>query len=524
MSEINFCSQCGAPLTDANANFCSQCGHKFVQPKEVVTPVVEAEHIAPKVQSTVATEENTTNQIKNTHYAKYSRILGIIGLCISAIMCIMLPIVMILIGEDEISSAHLSFNSTISQVFNSWYISFYQLIIATIPIIASFIACYFLRRFADSQTTSDKAVNIRKIALGVCITIVGWMLSLACSYTGDPFLYYYHDYYGDFGVSFFNLLGVTISLLGVLLVWINLKKLRSSNASTEGAKRFVNLASILTLVIFIILAAEFVMEFIFKCCASVDIVEYDGAIVAIILYTLMHLAIFTLVGVISLFAIISLSKNAPLLSTKEYDEVEARITESKSNKNNLTRMLCIFAGIALTCCAMYALNFIREIAFALDIFYSIDMSPMIGFFGRMGLYIPLIAIAAILLANKSTNRKIGSFLGIIFMLAGGFTMLFLNVVFGYVWYGDFATILFVNGGLALAAGYFLYIWTAECDILSKIIITIAAIIPLFNIALNNGFLCILASFNLLACAAAYIYVIIRINGLQCVKDKLRELI
>ena len=514
MSQINFCSQCGAPLTNTNANFCSQCGYKFERIEEVATPAVEAP------------AKNADGLIKNSYYAKYSKLFGIVGLCISAIMCIMLPVVMILIGEDELylSSAHLSFNGTISQVFNSWDISFYRLIIVTIPIIASFIACYFLRRFADSQTTSDKAVNIRKIALGACITIVGWMLSLAFSYTGDPFLYYYYDYYGDFGVSFLNLLGVTISLLGVLLVWINLKKLRSSNASTEGAKRFVNLASILTLVIFIILAAEFVMEFFFKCCASADIVEYDGAIVAIILYTLMHLAIFTLVGVISLFAIISLSKNAPLLSTKEYDEVEARITKSKSNKNDLTRMLCIFAGISLACCAMYALNFIGEIAFALDIFYSIDMSPIIGFFGRLGLYIPLIAIAAILLANKSTNRKIGSFLGIIFMLAGGFTMLCINVVYSHFWSGNIETILFVNGALILAAGYFLYIWSAECDILSKIIITIAAIIPLFNIALNNGLLCILASFNLLACAAAYIYVIIRLNGRENVIAKWRELI
>ena len=521
MAQIKFCSQCGAPLTNANANFCSQCGYKFERIEEVAAPAVETP------------AKNIDGLVKNSYYAKYSKLFGIIGLCISAIMGLMLPIVMILISENYyLATSYLSLNGTISQVLDPWSdISFFMLMIVTIPIIASFVACYYLRRFADSQT-AFKAMYIRKIALGVCITIVGWMLSLICSHTCDPFLPYYsfeYNYYGESNVSFLNLLGVAISLLGVLLVWINLKKLRSLNLATEGAQRFVELTSILTLIVFIILAAEFVMEFIFKCCVSVDIVDYDGALVVVILYTLLHLAIFAIVGVISLFAIISLSKSAPMVDAKEYCEVEARVTESNSPKSKLTRMLYIFAGISLACCAMYTLNFIGGIAYDLDIFYSINFTPVLRTFGRFGMYIPLIAIAVILLANKTPNRKKSSLLGIIFMLAGGFTMLFLNVVFGYVWYGDFATILFVNGGLALAAGYFLYIWTAECDILSKIIITAAALCPLSNnlTALMDAPYAVTAlhaMLNQIVCAAAYIYVIIRLNGRENVIAKWRELI
>ena len=522
MAQIKFCSQCGAPLTNANANFCSQCGYKFERIEEVAAPTVETP------------AKNADGLVKNSYYAKYSRNLGIIGLCISAIMGLMLPIVMILISENYyLATSYLSLNGTISQVLNPWSgISFFMLMIVTIPIIASFVASYYLRRFADSQTALDTAMYIRKIALGVCITIVGWMLSLICSHTCDPFLPYYsfeYNYYGESNVSFLNLLGVAISLLGVLLVWINLKKLRSLNLATEGAKRFVELTSILTLIVFIILAAEFVMEFIFKCCVSVDIVDYDGALVVVILYTLLHLAIFALVGVISLFAIISLSKNAPIVTAREYHEIETRVTESNTYKSKLTRMLYIFAGISLVCCAMYALNFIGGIAYDLDIFYSINFTPVLRTFGRFGMYIPLIAIATMCLINKTSDGKKRSLLGYILMIAGGTTMLIINMLLGVYWGYNLFTIIYIHSALALAAGYFLYIWTAECDILSKIIITAAALCPLSNYltALMDAPYAVTAlhaMLNQIVCAAAYIYVIIRLNGRENVIAKWRELI
>ena len=108
-------------------------------------------------------------------------------------------------------------------------------------------------------------------------------------------------------------------------------------------------------------------------------------------------------------------------------------------------------------------------------------------------------------------------------------MLIINIQLGVYWGYNLSTIIYIHSALALAAGYFLYIWTAECDILSKIIITAAALCPLsiYLTALMDApdaVTTLHAMLNQIVCAAAYIYVIIRINGLQSIKAKFRELI
>lgn len=525
MAQIKFCSQCGAPLTNANANFCSQCGYKFERIEEVATPAVEAP------------AKNTDGLVKNSYYAKYSRNLGIVGLVISSIMCLMITLVAIpmICNYDGynwyLSSTELSFNSVISYM-SPWHdVTINNLLIVVIPIVSSFIACYYLRRFADAQTTPDKAAHTRKIASGVLIATIGWLLSFAYIVVDSDPYYYYCDYGFANGshTSFFNLLGVAISLLGVLLVWNNLRKMQASNLASEGAKRFVKLATILTLLTAIVIATEFVVEFIFKCCAYADVVDYEGVLVVLTLYTLLHIALFAIVGVISLFAIISLSKSAPQLSAEEYNAVETRVVESNSPKSKLTCMLYIFAGIAIVCCVSWVLILIESIAFSLDLYISSNANLIKHIFGAFGLYIPLMAIATMYLINKTSDGKKTSLLGYILMIAGG-TLMYLLHMSGVAYFnGNMFTFIYIHGGLALAAGYFLYIWTAECDILSKIIITAAALYPLSNYltALMDAPYAVTAlhaMLNQIVCAAAYIYVIIRLNGRENVIAKWRELI
>ena len=113
---------------------------------------------------------------------------------------------------------------------------------------------------------------------------------------------------------------------------------------------------------------------------------------------------------------------------------------------------------------------------------------------------------------------------IINMLLGGdlFTIIYVHGALA-------AGIIYVHGALALAAGYFLYVWTAECDILSKIIITVAALCPLSNyltalMDAPDAVTALHAMLNQIVCAAAYIDVIIRLNGRENVIAKFRELI
>lgn len=517
MAQIKFCSQCGAPLTNANANFCSQCGYKFERIEEVAAPAVEAP------------AKNADDLVKNSYYAKYSRNLGIIGLVISSILCLMLTIRLFTIwdGYVRIESSALSLNSALFNVVEDYsYMSLGKLLTVSFPILLSFIAYYYLRRFAHAQTTPDKAAHTRRIASGVLVATIGWLLSFACIVVNsDPYYYYWYGTH----TSFFNLLGVAISLLGVLLVWNNLRKMQASNLVSESAKRFVKLATTLTLLTLIIIATEFVVEFIFKCCAYADVVDYEGVLVVLTLYTLLHIALFAIVGVISFFAIISLSKSAPQLSAEEYNVVETRVVESNSPKSKLTRMLYIFAGIAIACCVSWVLSLIESIAFSLDLYISSNANLIKHIFGAFGLYIPLMAIATMCLINKTSDGKKRSLLGYILMIAGGTTMLIINMLLGVYWDYNLFTIIYIHSALSLAAGYFLYIWTAECDILSKIIITAAALCPLSiyltaSMDAPDAVTALHAMLNQIVCAAAYIYVIIRLNGRENVIAKWRELI
>ena len=51
MSEINFCSKCGAQVTDPEANFCMKCGNMFRRNEESahVQNVAEEKEPAPEV-------------------------------------------------------------------------------------------------------------------------------------------------------------------------------------------------------------------------------------------------------------------------------------------------------------------------------------------------------------------------------------------------------------------------------------------------------------------------------------------
>ena len=68
MSQINFCCQCGAPLTDANANFCSQCGYKFVRAAEIV-PDSSIETITAQGEG-VPIDSGSAKLVNNSYFFK----------------------------------------------------------------------------------------------------------------------------------------------------------------------------------------------------------------------------------------------------------------------------------------------------------------------------------------------------------------------------------------------------------------------------------------------------------------------
>lgn len=165
MSQINFCSQCGAPLTDVSANFCSKCGYKFAYTEEV-------KHVAPVSESTIVANETTINPIKNLKFTKYGRLFGIMGVAISLLATII--IIYNLCTEAALDSAPLSINRAIFGIsnihlWNSPSLSFMTFIL----IVLALLSQYYLRRFADTQTTSEDVTHIRKVAFGLLITIIG---------------------------------------------------------------------------------------------------------------------------------------------------------------------------------------------------------------------------------------------------------------------------------------------------------------------------------------------------------------
>ena len=88
MSQINFCSQCGAPLTDANANFCSQCGYKFVRAAEIV-PDSSIETLTAQGEG-APIDSGSAKLVNNSYFSKYARAIGVFGILLSTAACAIL--------------------------------------------------------------------------------------------------------------------------------------------------------------------------------------------------------------------------------------------------------------------------------------------------------------------------------------------------------------------------------------------------------------------------------------------------
>ena len=508
MSQINFCSQCGAPLTDVSANFCSKCGYKFAYTEEV-------KHVAPASESTIVANETTINPIKNLKFTKYGRLFGIMGVAISLLATII--IIYNLCTEAALDSAPLSINRAIFGIsnihlWNSPSLSFMTFIL----IVLALLSQYYLRRFADTQTTSEDVTHIRKVAFGLLITIIGGILSFgSIAHIID------NDYYDLYFVSFINIAMIGISLYGIIHIIKHLNRYQQSANISDGIRKYIMLTKILTFIILATLSTAVLLEFIFKVCYVADVLYNDEYFVMIVLYSLLMIVIFSLVGVISTLAIIRFSIGVPTITDEEHCMIDTRLTECSSNKRQLTNMLYIFASISL----MYAVVSFANMINSDDYLYygdfmATNFKEITGLTGFGG-YLVLFAIATIFLIHKAPNQNKWSMVAIISMIAGGFNTICLQWLFGYL----YDVRIIILGLLPLCAGYILYIWFSECDRVSKIIITALSFMPLIAILIcndiNHHILYYFLLFNnFIVITAAYIYVIIRINGIQSVKDKL----
>ena len=516
MSQINFCSKCGQPLTNATANFCSNCGYKFVRIEELEVAPIEAAPIAPVVEIPQQEETNTTDQIKNLNFTKYGKLFGIMGTAISGIATIIIIHSFFQLWHYQTSFASL--NRFIFGMDGSYMCSMSVDTFMTFVMIAlALLSHYYLRRFADTQTTLEDTTHIRKMAFGVLLTIIGGILSFV-SIVNIAATYEYHAINQ---ASFFNLSGVAIIIYGVYHIIKHLNRYQHSSNISDNIRKYVKLVKILTFVILMILLTSMLMELINKFAWEIAIT---------ILCIVMTLAVFSIIGTISIFTIIAFNKkNTPTITEEQSNEIEARLAESKSSKHQLTSMLYVFAGITLIYTAQSFVMGLQNPEYNRHVLEGINFDELTNL-GGFGCCLPLFVLATIFLIHKAPNQKRGAIVAIIMMTAGGFNLMWMQLIGISNPFADNALFMGISY-IPLCVGYLLYVWFSKSDLISRIILTVLPFMPLFNGVIENlipydhNFLVgSVISINYIIFAAAYIYVIIRINGLQSVKAKWCELI
>ena len=304
MAQIKFCSQCGAPLTNANANFCSQCGHKFAQPEEVAntTPQTEAQPHAD-----VLPQERT---VKNPYYLKYVLSTGISGILISAFAATWALIVLSFL----VSCTEYEYYDFIPYDFGdigSNYLPNNVLFI--VPVLFGLYSFKQLRNFANTQVISETKATIRKISLCVLIIIIGGVINILGSQI--PFK--------DGILILLSLTGLAGCILGLVFTSIIVHKARSLYSFDSNINNFMQMTKKMTFISAILLATSFQLEFIYKCNV-LDGVSYYEMIALPIFSTMIYIAVYVLILIISIRFIVTLRKNVPLITTEQHEHLRRK--------------------------------------------------------------------------------------------------------------------------------------------------------------------------------------------------------
>ena len=309
MAQIKFCSQCGAPLTNANANFCSQCGYKFERIEEVAAPAVEtpaqvepAPHVEPAPQ---------VETVKNHFYLKYVLSTGISGILISAFSAILTFVVLcFLISWSE--NEYYEFSPYDFDELESNYLP--NNILLSIPVLFSLFSFKQLRNFANTQVVPESRAAIRKISLCILIVIIGGVGNIGGS----------QIQFKDGALTLLNLTALAGCILGLIFLSINIGKAQKLYAQNSNIYGFMKMARIITFISAILLALSLQLELMYKINV-LDGIFYHDMIVFPILSSMLYIAFFVLLFIISIRFIVTLRNNIPMVTKEQYEEIKRKL-------------------------------------------------------------------------------------------------------------------------------------------------------------------------------------------------------
>lgn len=308
MSKINFCSHCGTPLTNANANFCSQCGYKFERIKEVAAPDVES---LPQVEPAPQVEN-----VKNHFYLKYVLSTGISAILISAFSAILTFLVLCFL----ISCSENEYNEFFPYDFGDLKSNYLpNNILLLIPVLFSLFSFKQLRNFANTQVVPESRAAILKISLCILIVIIGGVGNIIGSQI--PFK--------DGGLTILNLVALAGCILGLIFLSINIGKAQKLYAQDSNIYGFMRMARIITFISAILLALSLQLELMYKIIMYrinvLDGILFHDMLVFPTLSSMLYIAFFVLLFIMSIRFIVTLRNNIPMVTKEQYEEIKRQL-------------------------------------------------------------------------------------------------------------------------------------------------------------------------------------------------------
>ena len=309
MSEINFCSKCGAQVTDPEANFCMKCGYKFERIKEAAAPAVESlpqEEPAPQIEPAPQVET-----VKNHFYLKYVLSTGISGILISAFSAILTFVVLCFL----ISCSENEYNEFFPYDFGDLKSNYLpNNILLLIPVLFSLFSFKQLRNFANTQVVPEFRAAIRKISLCILIVIIGGVGNIIGSQI--PFK--------DGALILLNLVALAGCIFGLIFTSINIGKAQKLYAQDSNIYGFMRMARIITFISAILLALSLQLELMYKINV-LDGILYHDMIGYPILSSMLYIAFFVLLFIMSIRFIVTLRNNIPMVTKEQYEEIKRKL-------------------------------------------------------------------------------------------------------------------------------------------------------------------------------------------------------
>ena len=306
MSQINFCSQCGAPLTDANANFCSQCGYKFVRAAEIV-PDSSIETLTAQGEG-APIDSGSAKLVNNSYFSKYARAIGVFGILLSTAACA------ILIGIYY----HLcsSSNDLLSFLdIDSNFLPNHIIFLVLTPL--AFVLYKQLRNFANAQTTHETTISVRKISIAVLLTIIcgtaNSIASLIPLIDGRFFI-------------FINVLCIGLYINNLLFTLSSINKIKNNHSTNDAIHSYLLTIKSLTYTIIVILSLILVLELLCKICLFTNNTIFDIVCKSTsTISTILHIVMYIILIIASFFTIFKLGRNAPEVTPEQLAEIKARL-------------------------------------------------------------------------------------------------------------------------------------------------------------------------------------------------------